>query len=90
MSTSRHAARLNETPGGYSVSMEAHAHHHDIPSGGNAANWSAPSAPTLHCLTGCAIGEVAGMAIGTGFGLATLQPRTSPAVAIAFDFFGTG
>ena len=25
---------------------------------------------TLHCLTGCAIGEVAGVAIGTALGLA--------------------
>ena len=26
-------------------------------------------AATLHCLTGCAIGEVAGMAIGTALGM---------------------
>jgi hypothetical protein len=30
----------------------------------NRTAWSA----TLHCLTGCAIGEVMGMALGTGFG----------------------
>jgi hypothetical protein len=28
--------------------------------------WSVAATATLHCLTGCAIGEVAGMVIGTG------------------------
>ncbi|MFN2479338.1 MAG: DUF4396 domain-containing protein [Pseudonocardiaceae bacterium] len=31
--------------------------------------WSVAAAATLHCLTGCAIGEVAGMVIGTAAGL---------------------
>ncbi|MDT7713902.1 MAG: hypothetical protein QOG46_2827 [Pseudonocardiales bacterium] len=31
--------------------------------------WSVAAAATLHCLTGCAIGEVAGMVIGTATGL---------------------
>ena len=31
--------------------------------------WSAAAAATLHCLTGCAIGEVLGMVIGTAAGL---------------------
>jgi hypothetical protein len=43
--------------------------HHDMPTAGRALTGVAISA-TLHCLTGCALGEVAGMAIGTaaGFG----------------------
>jgi hypothetical protein len=47
--------------------MSAHAHsdHHPMPTEGAALTAVAVSA-TLHCLTGCAIGEVAGMAIGTG------------------------
>ena len=64
--------------------MEATAHHehHRMPTEGAALTAVAISA-TLHCLTGCAIGEVAGMAIGTALGfsnLATiaLADRSSP------------
>ena len=32
-------------------------------------SWAMARQATLHCLTGCAIGEVLGMAIGTGLGL---------------------
>ena len=45
-------------------------------------------AATLHCLTGCAIGEVLGMVIGTALGLHNLQ-TVLLAVALAF-FFGYG
>ncbi len=41
---------------------------------------------TLHCLTGCAIGEVAGMAIGTALGFSDLG-TIALAVGLAF-FFG--
>ena len=41
--------------------------------------------PTLHCLTGCAIGEVAGMAIGTALGFSDLA-TVALAVALAFLF----
>jgi hypothetical protein len=48
--------------------MEAAAHshheHHEMPISGRALSAVALSA-TLHCLTGCAIGEVLGMIIGT-------------------------
>ena len=44
--------------------MEQMQHaHHEKPSLNRTA-WSA----TLHCLTGCAIGEVLGMVIGTALG----------------------
>ncbi len=43
---------------------------------------------TVHCLTGCAIGEVAGMAIGTALGLSNLATIVL-AVVLAF-FFGYG
>jgi hypothetical protein len=33
------------------------------------ASWGTAAAATLHCLTGCAIGEVLGMVIGTTLGL---------------------
>ena len=41
---------------------------------------------TLHCLTGCAIGEVLGMAIGTALGWSN-WPTVALSVALAF-FFG--
>jgi hypothetical protein len=40
---------------------------------------------TLHCLTGCAIGEVLGMVIATALGLANL-PSIVLAIALAFVF----
>jgi hypothetical protein len=48
---------------------------------------STPSAlsATLHCLTGCAIGEVAGMAIGTALGFSNLGTIVL-AIALAFLF----
>lgn len=67
----------------------AHAHHHDheMATEGAALTAVAISA-TLHCLTGCAIGEVAGMAIGTALGLSNLA-TVALAVALAF-LFGYG
>jgi Domain of unknown function (DUF4396) len=41
---------------------------------------------TIHCLTGCAIGEVSGMAIGTALGWSNLA-TTVAAIVLAF-FFG--
>jgi len=43
---------------------------------------------TVHCLTGCAIGEVAGLAIGTAVGLSNFGTIVL-AVVLAF-FFGYG
>ena len=66
--------------------MEAHAeHHHELPTEGGALNAVALSA-TLHCLTGCAIGEIAGMVIGTALGFSDWG-TVALAVALAF-FFG--
>ncbi|HEY6145004.1 MAG TPA: DUF4396 domain-containing protein [Solirubrobacterales bacterium] len=45
-------------------------------------------AATVHCLTGCAIGEVAGLAIGTALGLSNLGTIVL-AVVLAF-LFGYG
>jgi hypothetical protein len=47
----------------------AHSHHGHGGSGPLATSAQA----TLHCLTGCVIGEVAGLAIGVGLGLAAWQ-----------------
>ena len=67
--------------------MEAAAHggpSHAMPTEGSALTGVAVSA-TLHCLTGCAIGEVAGMAIGTALGFSDLG-TIALAVALAFLF----
>jgi hypothetical protein len=55
------------------------------PDAGQSLNRLAFSA-TVHCLTGCAIGEVLGMIIGTGLGWPDLQ-TIALSVALAF-FFG--
>jgi hypothetical protein len=52
--------------------------------GGGGVNAMAASA-TLHCLTGCAIGEIAGLMIGTAIGLSTGW-TIALAVALAFAF----
>ena len=71
---------------------QEHAHGH------GAARAAAPPDPaaltrlavsaTLHCLTGCAIGEVLGMVIGTALGWSELQ-TVALAVGLAF-LFGYG
>lgn len=58
----------------------SHDHHHPAASLNRTA-WSA----TLHCLTGCTIGEVAGMVIGTALGWGNLATIVL-AVALAFLF----
>ncbi len=60
---------------------------HEMPTEGRALTGVAVSA-TLHCLTGCAIGEVSGMAIGTALGFSNLG-TIALAVALAF-LFGYG
>lgn len=64
----------------------AHAHHahHEMPTSGGALTRVALSA-TLHCLTGCAIGEVLGMVIGTSLGFSDWG-TVAVAVALAFVF----
>ena len=66
--------------------MEHHApsHHHELPASDRAL-WGVAVSATLHCLTGCAIGEVAGMAIGTALGFSELG-TVALAVTLAFLF----
>jgi hypothetical protein len=67
-----------------STQPQDHARHHEMPTEGAALTSIAISA-TLHCLTGCAIGEVAGMAIGSAIGLGD-WPTVGLAVVLAFIF----
>jgi hypothetical protein len=64
----------------------AHAQHehHEMPTSGRALTQMALSA-TLHCLTGCAIGEVAGMLIGTALGFSNLGTVVL-SIVLAFVF----
>lgn len=57
----------------------AHGHHGD--GGGGAFKTSAQA--TLHCLTGCVIGEVAGLMIGVSLGLG-VWPTIILATALAY------
>jgi hypothetical protein len=60
-------------------------HHHELPTSGPALTALAYSA-TVHCLTGCAIGEVLGMVIGTALDFSEWG-TVALAVVLAF-FFG--
>ncbi|MDN3261497.1 DUF4396 domain-containing protein [Streptomyces sp. CSDS2] len=62
--------------------QHGHQGHHHAP----AATWSMAAQATLHCLTGCAVGEVLGMILGTALGWGNL-PTMLLAIALAF-FFG--
>lgn len=73
--------------------METAAHdqmqhtHHQADHGGTGgrASWVMAASATLHCLTGCAIGEVLGMVIGTSLGLHD-GATVALAVTLAFIF----
>ena len=70
--------------------MEAHAahqDHHEMPTEGAGLTGVAVSA-TLHCLTGCAIGEITGVALGTALGFSDFA-TIALAVGLAF-LFGYG
>jgi hypothetical protein len=65
--------------------MEAHAHQHGH---GDASLTRTAVQATLHCLTGCAIGEVHGMVISTALGLGN---AVSIVISVALAFlFGYG
>lgn len=62
-------------------SAHEHGHEHH---GGGSTNAMAVSA-TLHCLTGCAIGEIAGLVVGSAAGLGNV-PTIALSIALAFAF----
>jgi hypothetical protein len=66
------------------VAAHSHHEHHEMPTSGSALTSVAFSA-TLHCLTGCAIGEVTGVVIGTALGFSNLG-TIALAIALAFLF----
>jgi hypothetical protein len=66
------------------VNAHDHRHSHHEPASGGSLDALAFSA-TVHCLTGCAIGEVLGMVIGTAAGLGDVA-TIALAVILAFLF----
>ena len=69
--------------------MDHHATHEHVSSGHDSnagpVSWAMAAQATLHCLTGCAIGEVLGMVIGTSVGLHDAATVVL-SVALAFVF----
>ncbi|MEU1485747.1 DUF4396 domain-containing protein [Streptomyces sp. NPDC005752] len=75
--------------------MDHSAHHsgtgqeHPVPEGrggkSRGASWPTAAKATLHCLTGCAVGEILGMVIGTAL-LWGNVPTMILAIALAFVF----
>ncbi|WP_326576800.1 DUF4396 domain-containing protein [Actinacidiphila glaucinigra] len=59
--------------------------HHGGGHAGGPASWGTAVQATLHCLTGCAIGEVLGMLIGTALGWHNV-PTMALAIVLAFVF----
>jgi hypothetical protein len=62
----------------------AHDHHSHHADSHGAVSWAMAATATLHCLTGCAIGEVLGMVIGTALGL---HNAATVVLSIALAFF---
>src|SRR5215210_912611 len=60
--------------------MAAHEHHHQM-----EASWTMALSATLHCLTGCAIGEVLGMIIGSALEWSN-GATVALSIALAFVF----
>ena len=69
---------------GEAAGHQHHGHGHELPTSGRPLTNMSISA-TLHCLTGCAIGEILGMAIGTALGLSQWG-TVALAVGLAFLF----
>ncbi|MEV4938664.1 DUF4396 domain-containing protein [Streptomyces zaomyceticus] len=85
-----HAGPTAEHTAGHESHPKRHGGDHEQHGGGHhapgKASWSMAAKATLHCLTGCAIGEVLGMVVGTALGWGNTQTMIL-AIVLAF-FFG--
>src|SRR5215469_14145813 len=66
-----------EHDGHHHPTPTAHAHH------AHAGGWRGAASVTLHCLIGCAIGELTGLAIGVSLGWV---PNHTVTLAVALSF----
>ncbi|MGW4230169.1 DUF4396 domain-containing protein [Streptomyces sp. NPDC004980] len=76
----------HDTHGGGTHGGTPHGTHDHAHPGGGVTSWAMAARATLHCLTGCAIGEVLGMVIGTALDWGNTQTMVL-AIVLAF-FFG--
>src|SRR5947199_5867061 len=65
--------------------MTAYEHHQSNEVGHDRRSWRVAIQATLHCLTGCAIGEILGMVIAAALGLSNALPILI-SVVLAFTF----
>ncbi|MQY15280.1 hypothetical protein SRB5_54590 [Streptomyces sp. RB5] len=79
-----HADHTHHAGHGDHTQHAAHADHGNH-AGHGAVTWAMAAMATLHCLTGCAVGEVLGMVIGTAFGWSN-APTMILAIVLAFVF----
>ncbi|ABS06049.1 conserved hypothetical protein (plasmid) [Kineococcus radiotolerans SRS30216 = ATCC BAA-149] len=81
--TLTHHADMNHVSAGHS----GHGGHgaHEGHGGPGSTSWAMAAQATLHCLTGCAIGEVLGMVIGTSLGWHTAA-TVALSITLAFIF----
>ncbi|RSS67356.1 DUF4396 domain-containing protein [Streptomyces sp. WAC06614] len=72
---------------GHGHGHEGHGHGHEGHGGHGhgVVTWGAAAKATLHCLTGCAIGEILGMVIGTALAWGNV-PTMILAIVLAFVF----
>jgi hypothetical protein len=84
----RYPSGVHEDPLGTrpeTLTLSAHPHSHVGPDAAPSLNRLALSA-TVHCLTGCAVGEVLGMIVGTALGWSNAA-TIAASILLAF-FFG--
>ncbi|WP_442815660.1 DUF4396 domain-containing protein [Streptomyces sp. NBC_01795] len=69
------------------MTQHPHGHHdgHTEHRGDGPVSWAMAARATLHCLTGCALGEVLGMVIGTALAWHN-APTMAVAIVLAFAF----
>ncbi|MFJ2770168.1 DUF4396 domain-containing protein [Streptomyces sp. NPDC087300] len=84
MQHAEHAHHGHEHHGHESHGHESHAHHGHA-HGMGKVSWRMAAQATLHCLTGCAIGEILGMIVGTALGWGNM-PTMVLAIVLAFAF----
>lgn len=79
----RHEHREHQNHNSRHADRSAHAGHTAHAPG--KAGWPMAARATLHCLTGCAIGEILGMVIGTALGWGNAETMAL-AIVLAFAF----